>query len=172
MEFSGASHFVNTIGALLLVDILLSGDNAMVIAMACRSLPPAQRRRAMMIGTVGAIGMRVLMIGVAGALLAIPLLKIVGGLLLVAIALKMLADDHGPHHSAPQGEASTELWSAVGTVITADFIMSLDNVVGLAAVADGNMLALAIGLAMSIPLLMWGSRWVGSMIDRWPLLVP
>ncbi|MDE2398764.1 MAG: TerC family protein [Burkholderiales bacterium] len=172
MEFSGLSHFVNTVGALLLVDILLSGDNAMLIAMACRALPPAQRRRAMMIGTVGAIGMRVLMIGVAGALLEIPLLKIVGGLLLVAIALKMLADDHGPHHGAPPGQADTELWAAVGTVITADFIMSLDNVVGLAAVADGNMVALAIGLAMSIPLLMWGSRWVGSMIDRWPLLVP
>ncbi|MEX8493220.1 TerC family protein [Sphaerotilus sp.] len=166
----GVVHYIDTIGALLIVDLLLSGDNAMVIALACRALPGEQRRRAMVIGTMGAVVLRVLMTLIAGVVLSLPLLKIVGGVLLLVIAVKLLLiEDAAPDATVEANSAN--LWSAVGTVIAADFIMSVDNVVGLAAVAHGDGWMLTLGLLISMPLLMFGSLFVTTLIQRFPLLV-
>lgn len=166
-----AFQSLDAILALLVVDLLLSGDNAMVIALACRSLPPVQKRQAMLIGTGGAVVLRVLLTTVAGFLLQVPLLKLTGGVLLVAIAIKLLLDEDGETDAHHAGPAATDLWTAVATVVTADLIMSLDNVVGLAAVAQGSVTLLVLGLLISMPLLMFGSLFVANLLARYPLMV-
>jgi YjbE family integral membrane protein len=170
MGLEDLMHYVDMISALLIVDVLLSGDNAMVIALACRALPAQQRRRAMMMGTAGAIVLRIVLTAVAGLLLLVPLLKIVGGVLLLVIAIKlMLIEEGDPDETAA---APSDLWAAVGTVMVADLIMSLDNVVGLAAVAHGDVWMLTLGLLISMPLLMFGSLFVNRLLQAYPWLVP
>lgn len=171
MVMDTALHSFDAIFALLVVDLLLSGDNAMVIALACRSLPPVQKRQAMLIGTGGAVVMRILLTTVAGFLLQVPLLKLAGGALLVIIAIKLLLDEDNEAGDEAHGPAATDLWAAVVTVVTADLIMSLDNVVGLAAVAQGSVLLLTLGLLISMPLLMFGSLFVSTLLARYPLMV-
>lgn len=158
---------------IILIDILLGGDNAVVIALACRNLAPAQRLKGILWGTAGAIVLRVILIFFALTLLAVPFLKIAGGLMLVWIGIKLMLPDEDEHANI-QGSAS--ILAAIKTIIVADFIMSLDNVIAIAGAAQGahadHQLALVIfGLLVSVPIIIWGSTLVLKLIDRYPVVV-
>ncbi|MEW6121858.1 MAG: TerC family protein [Pseudomonadota bacterium] len=150
------------------INILLSGDNAVVIAMACRSLPEKTRKWGIITGAGVAVGLRILFTGIVATLLALPWLKLIGSLALMYIAVDLALPDDGGDETV---EASESLWKAVGTVAVADIVMSLDNVVAVAAVANGSWLLLGLGLAISIPLIIAGSSLVMAVLDRFPLLV-
>lgn len=158
---------------IILIDILLGGDNAVVIALACRNLPQKQRLQGVIWGTAGAIVLRVILIAFALSLLAIPYLKIIGAILLAWVAIKLLVpheDEHGDIKS------SASLWAAVKTIIVADFVMSLDNVIAIAGAAQlanpEHQLGLVIfGLVISIPIIVWGSTIILKLIDRFPSIV-
>jgi len=150
------------------INILLSGDNAVVIAMACRSLPDKARKWGIVMGAGVAVALRILFTGIVATLLALPWLKLVGSLALMWIAVDLALPNSGDDDAV---QASDSLWKAVGTVAVADIVMSLDNVVAVAAVADGNWLLLGLGLAISIPLIVAGSSLVMAVLDRAPLLV-
>jgi YjbE family integral membrane protein len=161
------------VGQIILIDILLGGDNAVVIALACRNLPAHQRTKGIMWGTAGAIILRVILIAFAVTMLKIPFLKIVGGVLLFWIGVKLLAGEDEGDHSV---QGANSLWAAVKTIIIADFVMSLDNVIAIAAAAQNtpgsHQLAYVIfGLLVSIPIIVWGSTIVLKLIDRFPLVV-
>jgi YjbE family integral membrane protein len=151
------------------IDLVLSGDNAVVIALASRGLPPEQRRRAVLLGTGAAIAMRVVLALVAAALLTYPGLKLAGGLLLLWIGISLLRPQgaEGGH----DGPASTTLAGAVRTILVADVAMSLDNVVGIAAAAKGSALLLILGLAISIPLIIFSSAVLLRLMDRYPIII-
>ncbi|MGA2191569.1 MAG: YjbE family putative metal transport protein [Steroidobacteraceae bacterium] len=171
MDVDSIVHYLSLTLEVFYLDLLLSGDNALVIALACRSLPPEQTRRAMLIGIEGAVVLRILLTTVAGLLLYIPLLKLIGGVALTGIAIKVTIEDVGERRSArgaPRNPAG--MWSAVGTIVVADLVMSVDNVVALASVAKGSIFVLATGLLMSVPLLMYGSLFVTALLRRYPLL--
>ncbi len=171
MGFDGFFHYLNLILQVFVVNLLLSGDNAVVIALACRSLPPELTRRAMLIGIEGAIAMRILLTVVASALMRIPMLKLAGGVALVVIAIKLTIERReGAAPARARPGSATDLWSAVGTIFVADLVMSVDNVVALAAVAQGSIVILSIGLLMCVPLLLYGSLFVNALLKRYPLL--
>ncbi len=154
------------------IDLLLSGDNAVVIALAARSLPPKQQRQAILWGTGAAIGLRVVLTVFAIALLTLPYLKLAGALLLLWIGVKLLSPEDG----GGVVSASDNLWSAVRTIVIADFVMSLDNVIGVAAVAetaggDAKLVLLILGLAISIPIMVFGSRLVLKWMERFPWII-
>ncbi len=155
------------LGEIAGINILLSGDNAVVIALACRSLPDHQRGKAVIGGSAGAILMRVLFCAIITWLLEIPYLKLIGGLLLVWIGVKLLVPEEG----ADGIEAKSSLWGAMRTIILADAVMSLDNVVAIAAAAQGSMLLIVLGLVMSVPLIVFGSQLVLTLLQRFPVLV-
>lgn len=168
------AHFWIAVGQIILIDILLGGDNAVVIALACRSLPPHQRTKGILWGTAGAIILRVILIAFALTLLQVPYLKLVGAALLVWIGVKLLVPEDEDEHSNIQ--ASDKLWGAVKTVIVADLVMSVDNVIAIAGAAQGageeHQLALVIfGLLVSIPIIVWGSQLVLKLMDRFPLII-
>jgi YjbE family integral membrane protein len=173
MEVLTSATFWIAVGQIILIDILLGGDNAVVIALACRGLPPAQRKLGIIYGTVGAIVLRVVLIAFALALLAVPYLKLVGAILLVWIGVKLMVpqddDDHG-HISS-----SDKLWGAVKTVIIADLVMSVDNVLAIAGAAESagsHQLPLVIfGLLVSIPIIVAGSQLVLKLMDRFPVII-
>jgi YjbE family integral membrane protein len=174
METFLTPEFWVAVGQIILIDIVLGGDNAVVIALACRQLPPAQRTKGILWGTVGAIVLRVILIFFALTLLAIPYLKIVGALLLIWIGVKLLAPDHGDDHANIQG--SDKLLSAVKTVIVADLVMSIDNVIAIAGAAesaggDHKMPLVIFGLLVSIPIIVWGSQLVLKLMDRYPVII-
>ncbi len=150
------------------INILLSGDNAVVIAMACRSLPEKTRKWGIITGAGVAVGLRILFTGIVATLLALPWLKLVGSLALMYIAVDLALPNE---ESEDTVEASDSLWKAIGTVAIADIVMSLDNVVAVAAVANGSWFLLIVGLAISIPLIVAGSSLVMSLLDRFPLLI-
>ena len=158
---------------IILIDILLGGDNAVVIALACRNLAPKQRMQGILWGTAGAIVLRVVLIAFALTLLAIPFLKVVGGLLLVWIGVKLLIPEDDGHDNI---KGSTSIAAAVKTIIVADFVMSLDNVIAIAGAAqnasEGHQIGLVVfGLIVSVPIIIWGSTLVLKLIDRYPLVV-
>jgi YjbE family integral membrane protein len=153
---------------IILIDILLGGDNAVVIALACRKLPTAQRNRGIFWGVLGAIGLRVLLIFFAVQLLALPFLKIVGALLLLYIGVQLLLPDK---QDEPDIKASTHLLTAIRTIIIADAVMSLDNVIAIAGAADGHIGLVALGIAISVPIIVWGSKLVMALMDRYPLVI-
>lgn len=158
---------------IILIDILLGGDNAVVIALACRNLAPKQRMQGILWGTAGAIGLRVVLIAFALTLLDIPFLKVVGGLLLLWIGVKLLLPEEDEHGKI-QGGAS--VLAAVKTIIVADFVMSLDNVIAIAGAAQNadpnHQIGLVVfGLIVSVPIIVWGSTLVLKLIDRFPLVV-
>ncbi len=168
------AEFWIAVGQIILIDILLGGDNAVVIALACRKLPPKLRTQGILWGTAGAIVLRVVLIFFALTLLAIPYLKIVGAILLLWIGVKLLAPDDEHEHGDIQ--ASDRLWAAVKTVIVADFVMSLDNVIAIAGAAeaaggDHKMPLVIFGLLVSIPIIIWGSQLVIKLMDRFPLII-
>lgn len=158
---------------IILIDILLGGDNAVVIALACRNLQPKQRMQGILWGTAGAIGLRLLLIAFALTLLDIPFLKVVGAVLLLWIGIKLLIPDD-EHHNKISGGAS--VMSAVKTILIADLVMSLDNVIAIAAAAqqahsDHQIGLVAFGLIVSVPIIIWGSTLVLKLIDRYPFVV-
>ena len=154
---------------IMFVNIVLSGDNAVVIAMAARSLPQAQQRIAILWGSGGAVVLRVLLTLVAVTLLEISFLKCIGGLLLVWIAYQLLVEQDEPEGTEHHGRGN--LISAVKTILIADVVMSLDNTLAIAAVAKGDYLLLGLGLGLSIPLVVFGSTLIMKMMDRFPIIV-
>jgi len=156
------------------IDILLSGDNAVVIALACRRLPPEQRIWGIVLGTIAAISLRVVFAGLVTTLMQVPYLKILGGVLLLWIAVKLLGPEENEKSNRVQ--AVDSLWRAVRIVAIADVIMSLDNVVAIAAVAErfeapASYALLMFGLAVSIPLIMAGAAMVMALLERFPIVV-
>lgn len=153
---------------LIWIDILLSGDNAVVIALACRSLPEHQRRIGMIAGAGAAVGLRIVFTSIITVLMGLPYLHAVGAALLLWIAIDLVGPgEEGPHETA----AAANLWSAVRIIVVADAVMSLDNVVAIAAAAHGSIVLIAIGLLASIPLVVAGSSLVMRLLDRFAWLV-
>jgi YjbE family integral membrane protein len=162
------------VGQIIMIDILLGGDNAVVIALACRKLPPAQRRLGILWGTAGAILLRVILIVFALALLTVPYLKLVGAALLLWIGIKLLVPDDEDEHG--NIESSDKLWAAVKTVIVADLVMSVDNVIAIAGAAesaggDHKIPLVVFGLLVSIPIIVWGSQMVIKLMERFPSII-
>ena len=167
------ADFWIAVGQIILIDIVLGGDNAVVIALACRKLPPAMRTKGILWGTAGAIGLRVVLIFFALTLLAIPYLKLVGAVLLVWIGVKLLAPDEEGHGNI---ESSDKLMAAIKTIIVADLVMSIDNVIAIAGAAesaggDHKMALVIFGLLVSIPIIVWGSQLVIKLMDRFPSII-
>ncbi len=154
---------------IIVIDILLGGDNAVVIALACRKLTPTQRNKGIFWGVFGAIALRVVLIYFALQLLEVAYLKMVGGLLLFWIGVKLILpeqeDAHGEVHS------STTLIGAIRTIIVADAVMSLDNVIAVAGAAQGSIVLVVFGIAVSIPIIVWGSKLVLALMDRFPIVI-
>ncbi|MGP1426512.1 MAG: TerC family protein [Ottowia sp.] len=174
MEEFLTAHFWVAVGQIILIDILLGGDNAVVIALACRQLPESQRLKGVIWGTVGAILLRVALIAFAITLLQVPFLKIAGAALLIWIGVKLIT----PHDEDAHGniQASDKLWSAVKTVIVADLVMSIDNVIAIAGAAQNageqhQMALVILGLVVSIPIIVWGSQIVLKLMDRFPVII-
>jgi YjbE family integral membrane protein len=157
------------LGKIIWVNILLSGDNAVVIALAARSLPPQQQKKAIMIGSGAAIALRIVLTLVAAQLLLLPYLKLIGALLLLYIGVTLLL----PEDESDDGGSglTSSMATAVRTILIADLVMSLDNVIAVAAAADGNVPLLIIGLATSIPLVIFGSTLLLKVIERFPVIV-
>ncbi|MBM4204806.1 MAG: TerC family protein [Gammaproteobacteria bacterium] len=168
MATMSESAFWASVAQIIMIDILLGGDNAVVIALACRNLPEEQRRKGIAWGVAGAIGLRVVLIFFAIQLLALPFLNIVGALLLLWIGVKLLdCGAEGEHQVA----SCTTLFGAVKTIIIADAVMSLDNVVAVAGAAHGNMYLVVFGIAFSIPIILFGSHFVMRLMDRFPMVI-
>ena len=174
MEEFLTAHFWVAVGQIILIDILLGGDNAVVIALACRQLPENQRLKGILWGTAGAILLRVALIAFAISLLKVPFLKIAGAALLIWIGVKLIT----PHDEDTHGniQASDKLWSAVKTVIVADLVMSIDNVIAIAGAAQNageqhQMALVILGLVVSIPIIVWGSQIVLKLMDRFPVII-
>lgn len=167
MEFGTPQFWLAGI-EIIVINILLSGDNAEVIALACRNLPAHQRRWGVFWGAGGAIALRIVLTFFAISLLDLPWLKIIGGVLLLWIGVKLIADDGGDGHEV---KASDQLFAAVRTIVVADLVMSLDNVIGVAAAAKGSLVLLVFGLVVSIPLVIVGSQLIMKAIERFPMLV-
>jgi YjbE family integral membrane protein len=154
--------------AIILIDLVLAGDNAIVIALAARNLPPEHQNKAIMWGTVGAIVIRSAMtVGVVW-LLKIPGLMLVGGLGLLWIAYKLITDTSEDEH---QGGTATTFWGAMKTIIVADALMGVDNVLGVAGAANGDFTLVVIGLLISIPIVVLGSKLVLQLVEKWPVII-
>lgn len=166
MDFSATTFWLPLL-EIIWIDILLSGDNAVVIALACRSLPDGQRKAGIFFGSSAAVALRVLCTFLVVELLALPLVKVGGGILLLWIAIRLVGEE------APEKEikpAST-LWSAIRIIVVADAVMSLDNMMAVAAAAKGSKLLILLGLALSIPFIIFGSTLLLPLFNRFPFLV-
>lgn len=152
----------------LAIDLILSGDNAVVIALAVRGLHGPTRRRAIILGAAGAVLLRLFFAAIVTFLIQIPLLQAIGGVLLLWVAWKLIVDE--PHDDENGVQAGGSLWEAVRIIIVADVVMSLDNVVALVAVSGGNLALLVFGLALTIPLIVFGSTLLSAIMDRLPWL--
>ena len=152
---------------ILMINLVLSGDNAVVIALASKNLPARQRKQAVWWGALGAVALRCILTFVAVLLLKIPFVQAGGGVLLFWIAYKLLADDK----EDVRMDESASMWKAVRSILAADFIMSLDNVLALAGVANGDLALLVIGIAISIPIVVFGSNLIVGLLHRYPVLV-
>ena len=169
MEFDLTSAaFWVAVGQIILIDIVLSGDNAVVIALACRNLAPALRKRGIVWGVAGAVSLRVMLTAGAALVMNLPWLKLLWGLLLIWIAVKLLLPEDEDGHDIP---SSAYLWGAVKTIIVADFVMSLDNVIAVAGAAHGSLVLLLFGLAVSVPLIIWSSQLIMHWMERFPAVV-
>lgn len=150
--------------AIILIDVVLAGDNALVIGMAANKLPPDLRKKAIFWGTFGAVAIRFLCVAVITYLLMIPGLRLVGGLLLVWIGWKLVFEQHD--ESGVEGK--TTLWAAISTIIVADAVMGVDNALGIAAAAGGNFWLVIFGLVISVPIIVFGSTLVSKILERFP----
>jgi YjbE family integral membrane protein len=167
-ESLGAPHFWVGLLEIIGVNILLSGDNAVVIALAARSLPAGQRRQAVLFGSVAAIAMRVVLTVVAAGVLALPYLKTLGAAALLWIGIQLLLPGRDNASHAATGRT---LFAAIRTILIADVVMSLDNVIAVAAAARGDLTLLVLGLLISIPLIVFGSTLVLKLMDRFPIVI-
>jgi len=163
--------FLSALLAIVVIDIVLAGDNAIVIALAARQLPPHLRRRAIVWGALGAVGVRIVLTAAVVWLLRVPGLLAVGGALLVWIAWKLLQPEQSQQAAGPHAPVVTGFWSAMRTVIVADALMGLDNVLAVAGAAHGSLLLVVVGLAISVPIVMWGSTLVLKVVERYPSVV-
>ncbi|HEV7856748.1 MAG TPA: TerC family protein [Herminiimonas sp.] len=152
---------------IIIINVLLSGDNAVIIALACRSLPPKQQRNAFLIGTVAIVVLMTALTSVASILLTIPYVEMVGAVLLVWIGIKLLL----PEEENGDVNSSDNFWAAVKTIIIADIVMSLDNVLGMAGAAKGHMGLLFVGMVITIPLILFGSAMLMKLMERFPVIV-
>jgi YjbE family integral membrane protein len=155
------------VGKIIWINVLLSGDNALVIALACRGLKPRHRLWGMVLGAGAAVLLRIIFTGIVASLMALPYLKLVGGLALIVIAAKLLV----PDNDEEDVESASHLWQAVQIVVVADIIMSLDNVIAVAAAANGSVPLLVLGLAISVPLIVAGAALIMALLARLPILV-
>lgn len=156
------------VGKIIWINVLLSGDNALVIALACRGLKPRHRLWGMVLGSGAAVLLRIVFTGVVASLMGLPYLKLVGGLALIVIAAKLLV----PENEDEEGvESASHLWQAVQIVVVADIVMSLDNVIAVAAAANGSVPLLVLGLAVSVPLIVAGAALIMAVLSRLPVLV-
>jgi len=167
-DYLGLGSYGLSVLKVIGVDIVLAGDNAVVIALACRTLPPRQRSIGILLGTAAAVVMRIAFTLAVGSLLGVPLLALVGGLILFWIAVKLLVAEETGEESVRSGET---LWDAVKTVAIADAVMSLDNVLAIAGAARGDWTLIVVGLLISIPLVVAGSTLIMAMLGRFPILV-
>ncbi|WP_332827192.1 TerC family protein [Ramlibacter sp.] len=167
MAFLSSPEFWIALSQIILINIVLSGDNAVVIALACRSLPPRQQKKAIIFGSVGAILLRVVLTFFAVYLLTQPYLKLVGAALLLWIGVGLLKGDDGEEEM----EGHSNLAAAIKTIVVADLVMSLDNVIGVAAAAKGNVPLLVFGLVISIPLIIFGSTLILKLMNRFPVII-
>lgn len=170
-----STQFLWALGAIVIIDLVLAGDNAIVIALAARTLPKDLQKKAIIFGTAGAIVVRIVMtLGVLW-LLNLPWLRLAGGVLLIWIAYKLLVDDE--HEDSADDAAvsskqkNTTFWSAIRTIVIADTVMGLDNVLGVAGAAKGDFLLVVLGLAISIPIMIWGSTIILKWIERFPVII-
>ncbi|HET7835832.1 MAG TPA: TerC family protein [Variovorax sp.] len=168
MEFLQTTDFWIGLLKIVWINIILSGDNAVVIAMAARSLPPQQQRTAVLFGSGAAVVLRIILTVVAANLLALPYLQIIGGLLLLWIGTQLLS---GEEEGDGEGKEYGSMLAAVRTILLADLVMSLDNVIAVAAAAQGSMVLLILGLAISIPLVIFGSTLMIKLMERFPIIV-
>jgi YjbE family integral membrane protein len=153
------------LGAIILIDVVLGGENAIVIAMASRRLPPDLRKRAMLWGTVGAVGVRFACVAALTYLLMIPGLRLIGGLALLYIAWQLVRDNSDQEHEV---QAASTFWGAMGTIVWADAVMGLDNALAIAGAAGGNWWLIIFGLLVSVPIILFGSTVVARIMERWP----
>lgn len=167
IDFTSTAFWI-AVGQIIMIDIVLSGDNAVVIALACRNLSPTQRRKGILWGVTGAIGLRVVLTAFAALVMNLPWLKAIGAILLLWIAVKLMLPEDEDGHDI---ESSQHLWGAVKTIIVADFVMSLDNVIAVAGAAHGSLALLQFGLAVSIPLIVWSSQLILHWMERFPAIV-
>jgi YjbE family integral membrane protein len=168
MEFLQTSEFWLGLLKIIWINIILSGDNAVVIALAARSLPAEQQAKAIMFGSGAAVVLRVALTVVAAKLLEVPYLQIVGGLLLLWIGAQLLSEEDEEEGGEP---TQSTMSAAIRTILIADLVMSLDNVIGVAAAAKGSMTLLILGLAISIPLVVFGSSMMIKLMTRFPIVV-
>ena len=166
-ELQSASFWTGLL-AIIWVNIILSGDNAVVIALAARSLPVRQQKQAVMWGAGAAVVLRIILTVVAVELLRLPWLRLIGGILLFWIAVKLLVPEDGGDDGV---ESSDNLWAAIKTILIADLVMSLDNVIAVAAVAKDSFVLLILGLTISIPLVIFGATMLMKVMGRWPIIV-
>jgi YjbE family integral membrane protein len=155
------------VGKIMWINVLLSGDNALVIALACRGLEPRQRLWGMILGAGVAVVLRIIFTGIVATLMELPYLKLVGGLALIVIAAKLLV----PEDEGEDVKSASHLWAAVQIVVVADIVMSLDNVIAVAAAANGSVPLLILGLAISVPLIVAGAALIMALLNRLPILV-
>ena len=161
-------EFLTALGAIILIDLVLAGDNALVIALAARNLPKSQQRKAIFWGTVGAIAVRSAMTIGFVWLLKVPGVMLAGGLILVWIAVKLMTQDDSDQHTHEQ---SGGFWAAMRTIVIADAVMGVDNVLGVAGASHGSFLLVGLGLLISIPIVVWCSGLVLKLIDRYPVVI-
>ncbi len=166
LSFASPEFWI-ALSQIVLINIVLSGDNAVVIALACRSLPPHQQKKAIVFGSVGAIVLRVVLTFFAVMLLDLPYLKLIGAAALLWIGVGLLKSDDGDENL----EGHSNLASAIKTIVVADLVMSLDNVIGVAAAAKGNVVLLVVGLVISIPLIIFGSAILLRIMGRFPIII-
>jgi YjbE family integral membrane protein len=168
MEFLSDSQFWTRWGSIVLLDLVLAGDNALVIALATRTLPLRKRVLGRVFGTLGAVALRLICVAFVTWLFTVPLLRLAGGLLLVWIAVKLVCQPPVPEGRVREGAT---LHEAVGIIVLADCVMSFDNVMAISGVAQGDLLLVALGLLLSLPLVVWGSGLLARWMDRFPLII-
>ena len=171
MEFSYSLEVFGPILQICLIDLLLSGDNAILIAMACQHLPEGVRQKAVLMGTGAAVLFRVLLTFAATLALRVPYLKLIGAVLLLLIAIELLGSDTSKRKTPPAQDQSEGIWKAIVLIVVADAVMSLDNVVAVAAAAQDNLIFLFLGLLISVPILVFSSLLVVRLLDAHPVLI-
>lgn len=167
MDYNSNPDLLWVFAQIVMINIVLSGDNAVVIALACRSLPPQQQRKAFLLGAIGVVVLMLVLTIFASYLLTLPYLELAGSILLLWIGIKLLL----PEQDSDEVNESAHLFDAVRTIIIADIVMSLDNVLGMAGAAHGHIAMLALGLVITIPLILFGSAVIMKLMERLPVLV-